>query len=67
MHRQRVTESRSEPWDTRWGTGKRVVVLASFLLATSWPALGGWIVILALVLALGACFLEWRSARSVTR
>ena len=35
--------------------------------ASSWPALGGWIVILALVLALGACFLEWRSARSVTR
>lgn len=35
--------------------------------ATSWPALGGWIVILALMLALGACFLEWRSARSVTR
>jgi hypothetical protein len=35
--------------------------------ATSWPALGGWIVILALVLAVGACFLEWRAARSVTR
>jgi hypothetical protein len=35
--------------------------------ATSWPALGGWIVILALALAFGACFLEWRTARAVTR
>jgi hypothetical protein len=35
--------------------------------ATSWPALGGWIVILALVLALGATFLEWRETRRITR
>ncbi len=35
--------------------------------ATSWPALGGWIVILALGLALGASFLEWQATRRITR
>ena len=35
--------------------------------ATSWPALGGWVVISALALAVACSILEWRSAHSVTR
>jgi copper chaperone NosL len=31
--------------------------------ATSWPDVGGWIAIVALVLVLGAAVLEWRRAR----
>jgi copper chaperone NosL len=31
--------------------------------ATSWPDIGGWIAIAALVLVLGAAVLEWRRAR----
>jgi copper chaperone NosL len=32
--------------------------------ATSWPDVGGWIAIAALVLVLGAAVLEWRRARA---
>jgi len=34
--------------------------------ATSWPALGGWALIVALTVALLLCFLEWRRARRMT-
>ena len=33
--------------------------------ATSWPDIGGWIAILALVFVLGAAMLEWRRARAI--
>ena len=33
--------------------------------ATSWPDVGGWIAILALVFVLGAAMLEWRRARAI--
>jgi hypothetical protein len=35
--------------------------------ATSWPALGGWVVIAALALAVAISVREWRSAKLVTR
>jgi hypothetical protein len=34
--------------------------------ATSWPALGGWVILGALLLALGLAVQEWRTARSNT-
>jgi copper chaperone NosL len=33
--------------------------------ATSWPDVGGWIAIFALVFVLGAAVLEWRRARAI--
>jgi copper chaperone NosL len=33
--------------------------------ATSWPDVGGWIAILALVFVVGAAMLEWRRARAI--
>jgi copper chaperone NosL len=32
--------------------------------ATSWPATGGWAIVLALTLAVVACVLEWRRSRA---
>jgi hypothetical protein len=34
--------------------------------ATSWPAAGGWALMLALSLAIGLCLIEWRRARRET-
>jgi copper chaperone NosL len=34
--------------------------------ATSWPDIGGWIAIVALLLVLGAAMLEWRRARAAS-